>query len=213
MSALAKLIVQSGSKPGTEIDLSYDVVTLGRAPSCQVVLDEPFASRRHAQIVFRNELYWLRDLKSKNGTYLDEVRLDGEARLDDGAEIRIGDTRLRFYDLAATRTHIAPPSDPPSMPWQMPLEVIESAREVWLAGQRLDPPLSPKQFDLLLLLWQQRGQAVSKDDIAAAVWPEAEADAVYNYQVDKMVSRVRDRLGKTFIETVWGYGYKLVIKE
>lgn len=206
----AKLVMITGPSPGQEIDLQHDVTTLGRAVSCQVIIEGEFASRRHAQIIRRDEVYWLRDLDSKNGTYLDGELVAGEVRLDDGAEIRIGETSFHFYDLAATRTHPAVdresgPSSPPT-----PLQVIAAAREVWVHGQKLDPPLSPKQFDLLCFLWRQRGQAVSKDDIAAAVWPEAASDAVYDYQIDKMVSRLRERLGKEFIETIWGFGYKLV---
>jgi len=209
MSGLAKLVITSGLNPGAEISLNYDVITMGRAASCQVVLEGNFISRRHAQIIYRDELYWLRDLGSKNGTLLDGQRISGETRLDDGAEIQIGDVDLRFYDLAATRTYPAIKTMVESSTEIFALQVIETAREVWLGGQKLEPPLSPKQFDLLCYLWQNRGQAVSKDDIAAAVWPEVAADAVYNYQIDKMVSRLRERLGKQMIETVWGFGYKL----
>ncbi|HEX9921590.1 MAG TPA: winged helix-turn-helix domain-containing protein, partial [Anaerolineae bacterium] len=73
----------------------------------------------------------------------------------------------------------------------------------------LTPPLSVKQFDLLLYLYQRAGEVVSKDELASAVWPEAAGDGIYDYQVDKMVSRVRERIGKDWIETVWGYGYRL----
>ena len=52
------------------------------------------------------------------------------------------------------------------------------------------------------------GEAVSKDEIIAVVWPETDT-GVYDYQIDKMVSRVRERIGKEWIETVWGYGYRL----
>ena len=82
-------------------------------------------------------------------------------------------------------------------------------RDVWVQGEQLEPPLSPKQFTLLLYLYQRAGEAVSKDELASAVWPEAAGDAVYDYQIDKMVSRVRERIGKEWIETVWGYGYRL----
>ena len=133
-------------------------------------------------------------------------------RLTDGAEIHIGQAAFRFYDLAATRTHPAVGAIEATSNQPFPLHINEAAREVWLHGEMLHPPLSPKQFNLLRCLWQHQGQAVSKDDIAAAVWPEAVSDAVYNYQIDKMVSRLRERLGKETIETVWGFGFKLVLK-
>jgi DNA-binding response OmpR family regulator len=168
-----------------------------------VVIDNDFASRRYAQIVRPGELYWLRDLDSENGTLLDNEPVRAEAPLADGAEIRIGAVILRFVDLAATRTQ-------PNLATAVaPLRVDSSARQVWLHGEVLAPPLTAKQFDLLLYLYQRTGEAVSKDELAAAVWSEDQSEAVYDYQVDKMVSRVRERIGKEWIETVWGYGYRL----
>ncbi|MEM7028421.1 MAG: FHA domain-containing protein [Chloroflexota bacterium] len=214
--ATAKLIRLIPSGANEEIDLIHDVTTLGRAATCQVVIAGEFASRRHAQIIRRDEMYWLRDLGSKNGTRLNSAPVRTEMRLVDGAEIKIGDAAFRFYDAAATSTFTGVDIEA-TEPGQQHLSadglrVIEAAREIWLNNQKLDPPLSPKQFDLLLYLWQRKGQAVSKDEIALAVWPEAASDAVYNYQIDKMVSRLRERLGKEQIETVWGYGFKLRIK-
>lgn len=204
---IARLIqITSDSPEAGEIALTEDVTTLGRAATCQIVLDGQFASRRHAQIVRRQEQYWLRDLGSKNGTLLNNAPLTDEMPLHDGAEIRIGEAAFRFVDPAATRTQ------PGLKLLNLPVRVDNETREVWLHNQRLEPPLSIKQFDLLLYLYQRAGEAVSKDELALAVWPEAEREGVYNYQVDKMVSRVRDRIGKEQIETVWGYGYRLTLE-
>jgi hypothetical protein len=206
---VAKLIVKSGmpGEPGQEILLSQDVTTLGRAPSCQVVLDSDFASRRHAQVIRRDQVYWLKDLGSKNGTLLNNEPVAGEIQLNDGAEIRIGETAFIFVDLEVTRTYPSVATAPATA-----LHVEENTREVWVHGKKLAPRLSLKQFDLLKFLFLRAGEAVSKDEIIAAVWPEEETDAVYDYQVDKMVSRVRERIGKEWIETVWGYGYRLHLK-
>jgi DNA-binding response OmpR family regulator len=203
-SNIARLVVRAGiGRVGQEILLADDVTTLGRAATCQVVLDNDFASRRHAQIIRRDELYWLRDLDSKNGTLLDNEPVTAETPLADGAEIRIGSIVLCFVDPAVTRTQ------PNLAAVEALLRVDASARQVWLHGQLLTPPLTAKQFDLLLYLYQRAGEAISKDELATAVWPEDQSEAVYDYQVDKMVSRVRERMGKEWIETVWGYGYRL----
>jgi hypothetical protein len=189
-----------------EILLDDDVTTLGRAASCQIVIDNDFASRRHAQIIRRDELYWLRDLRSKNGTLLDDQPVTTEMPLNEGAEIRIGETLFRFIDPMSTRTQPGVAGGP------LPIRVDADSRDVWLHGQKVEPPLSLKQFELLHYLYQRAGEAVSKDELASAVWPEAEGDSIYDYQIDKMVSRVRERIGKEWIETVWGYGYRLKIE-
>lgn len=205
--AVAKLMIIGGAavESGQEVALDQDVTTLGRAPSCQVVIDSDFTSRRHAQIVRRDQGYWLRDLGSKNGTLLDDEAITTEMPLADGAEIAIGEARFRFVDPAATRTH------PASSLTASKLYVDAGTRDVWINGERIEPPLSLKQFDLLHHLYLRTGEAVSKDEIATAVWPETET-GVYDYQVDKMVSRVRERVGKEWIETVWGYGYRLRVE-
>lgn len=205
--AVAKLIIIGGVSGGSsqEVALAQDVITLGRAPSCQVVIESDFASRRHAQIVRREQGYWLRDLGSKNGTLLNDEAVAMEMPLADGAEIAIGEARFRFVDPAATRTH------PGTSLTASKLYVDVGTREVWVNREKVEPPLSLKQFDLLHHLYLRAGEAVSKDDIAAAVWPETET-GVYDYQVDKMVSRVRERIGKEWIETVWGYGYRLRVE-
>lgn len=198
-------LIRRGEQGGgnSEIPLVDDVTTLGRAPSCQVIIDNDFASRRHAQIIRRDDSYWLRDLDSKNGILLDGQRVTVESLLVDGAEIRIGEALFYFVDPAATRTH-------PGVAHESALLRVEpESRSVWLRGQPLDPPLSVKQFELLWYLYQRPGEAISKDELAGAVWPEVVGEGIYDYQIDKMVSRVRERIGKEFIETVWGYGYRL----
>ncbi len=201
---VAKLIRRGSAVPSErEILLTNDVTTLGRANNCQVVIDSDFASRRHAQIVRRDESYWLRDLDSKNGTLLNNEPVTGEAPLTDGAEIRIGEAVFFFVDPLVTRTQ------PGVVGSSASIFVEAETRSVWLHGQPLEPALSVKQFQLLLYLYQRAGEAVSKDELAAAVWPEVATNAIYDYQIDKMVSRVRERIGKEWIETVWGYGYRL----
>ncbi len=201
---IAKLIRRSGGgQLNEEIGLSDDVTTLGRATNCQIVIDSTFSSRRHAQIIRRDELYWLRDLNSKNGTLLNYEPVITEMQLFDGAEIGIGETVFRFMDPMVTRTQ------PGLAGTRSTLWIELNRREVWLQGEKLDPPLSLKQFNLLHYLYQRHGEAVSKDELATAVWPEAEREGIYDYQVDKMISRVRERIGKEWVETVWGYGYRL----
>ena len=73
---------------------------MGRSPLCDLVLDDSEASRRHARVALMDEQAWIVDLGSANGTLV-----DGDAatrvRLRDGAEILLGNTRLR---LRAART-------------------------------------------------------------------------------------------------------------
>jgi DNA-binding response OmpR family regulator len=176
------------------------------------VLDDQFASRRHAEIRSIDNAYQVRDLDSKNGVIINGRRLatGASAWLEDGSEIQFASTSFRFHDPSATVT--APSLIAVPVP---PLRVDPGTRQVYVDGGQIDPPLSVKQFNLLWHLYQNRGRVVSKDEIAHAVWPESEG-AVYDASIDRMVSRVRGRIEPEnseeprFILTVRGYGYKLL---
>jgi DNA-binding winged helix-turn-helix (wHTH) protein len=62
----------------------------GRAPESSIALDSPKVSRHHAEIVVDGVLITVRDLDSKNGTYVRDTRITQPTRLESGDEIRIG---------------------------------------------------------------------------------------------------------------------------
>lgn len=72
-----------------------DFVSLGRDPDNQVVLDDEFASSRHARIERKNGVFMLRDLRSRNGTFVNGARVF-EAQLNDGDRVRAGQTEFLF---------------------------------------------------------------------------------------------------------------------
>jgi ABC-type multidrug transport system ATPase subunit/pSer/pThr/pTyr-binding forkhead associated (FHA) protein len=73
-------------------------LTVGRDPSCDIVLNFPNVSRRHCQIVQGAQGYYIEDLKSRTGTYLNGMRIAQRERLKSGAEVRIGLTQFIFRD-------------------------------------------------------------------------------------------------------------------
>ena len=70
-------------------ELEQKPVTIGRSPDADIVLSDERSSRLHCGIRFLDDEYFLRDLKSKNGTFLNEERVE-MARLTPGDRIRIG---------------------------------------------------------------------------------------------------------------------------
>lgn len=211
MSRFGKLICVSGPHAGQEYELGQDVTIVGRTAEASIRLEDQFASRQHAEVRHVDNAYQVRDLHSKNGVFVDARRLPsgGTAWLSDGMEVQFASTRFRFYDPSATVT--APSLIAVREPG---LRVDITTRQVYVDGVPLDPALSVKQFDLIWFLYQNRGRVVSKDEIAQAVWPEAEGD-VYDANIDRMVSRVRSRIepngdeNTRFIHTIRGYGYQM----
>ncbi len=214
MGRFGRLICTSGSKAGTEYELTDEVITIGRSTNSHIVLDDQFASRHHAELRRHENAYQVHDLQSKNGVTVDGVRLasGGTVWLQDSSEIQFASTRFRFYDPSATVT--APSLIAVREPG---LKVDMNTRQVFVDGELLAPALSTKQFELLWFLYQNRGRVVSKDEIAQAVWPEMEGE-VYDANIDRMISRVRSRVEPDnleeprFIATVRGYGYRLMVE-
>jgi pSer/pThr/pTyr-binding forkhead associated (FHA) protein len=214
VSRFGRLVCISGPNAGTAYELAQEVVRIGRSADSDIVLEDQFASRHHAEIRRVEGAYQVHDLSSKNGVAVNGARLPsgGSAWLDDGGEVRFASTSFRFHDPAATVTA------PSLVAVREPaLRVDITTRQVYVDGVLLDPPLSAKQFDLLWFLYQSRGRVVSKDEIAQAVWPEAGGD-VYDANIDRMISRVRSRIEPEdseeprFIVTVRGYGYQMLLE-
>ena len=211
MSLYGKLVCLNGPNSGKEYDLDQDLIPIGRSSKSAIVLDDQFASRNHAEIRRFENAYKVFDLHSKNGVHVDGQTLAPGASewLTDGSELRLASTVFRFYDPSVTMTA-------PSLVAvrESGLRVEPSTRQVYVDGQLLEPPLSAKQFDLLWYLYENRGRAVSKDEIALAVWPEADGD-IYDSNIDRMISRVRGRIEPAnsddtrFLTTVRGFGYRL----
>lgn len=67
---------------------------LGREPACQVVLSDPTVSRRHARLRFRDGVWLIEDLRSRNGTIVNGVAV-GRCELRPGDELRLGGSLLQ----------------------------------------------------------------------------------------------------------------------
>jgi len=92
-----RLVVERapGHDPGMIYDLDADVV-LGRGDRAEIRLEDPFASSRHARVYRQGNILVIEDLRSTNGTYLNEELLETPRPLHPGDRIRIGDSEFTF---------------------------------------------------------------------------------------------------------------------
>jgi pSer/pThr/pTyr-binding forkhead associated (FHA) protein len=90
------LVVTAGALKGTTLDLSQQQITLGRANDATLVLNDDYASSRHARIFPQDGQWIVEDLGSTNGTYLDRQKVTRPTPVPVGVPIRIGKTVLEL---------------------------------------------------------------------------------------------------------------------
>ena len=90
------LVVTAGALKGTSLDLSQQQITLGRANDATLVLNDDYASSRHARIFPQDGQWIVEDLGSTNGTYLDRQKVTRPMPVPVGVPIRIGKTVLEL---------------------------------------------------------------------------------------------------------------------
>ena len=90
------LVVTEGSLKGTTIALGQAPILIGRAPECTLVLDDDYASGRHARLSLQHGTWMVEDLGSTNGTFLGRNRVQDPVPIAPGAAVRIGRTVLEL---------------------------------------------------------------------------------------------------------------------
>lgn len=191
--------------------LDKDSVILGRDDECDIVVPERQISRQHIRIFREDSSYFVEDLESRNGTWVNGQRIQGVQEIFDGDEIHVAlALRLRFVGSGAT----AP------LPFELPdniggrLRLDREARRVFIADEEIDPPLSLPQYRLLELLFINDGRVCTRDTVVETVWPEVVGEGVSEQAIDALVRRLRDRLAEydpdiQYIVTVRGHGFRL----
>jgi Nif-specific regulatory protein len=121
---LAYLVIREGTKWADVFRLvPGQAVTIGRAPTNQIVVKDERCSRCHAEIFYSEGEWILRDLDSRNGTAVANTRIRGDYTLRAGDVVRIGQSQLRFvHDLTKAFTEA---QGPVAAPIEHPADKID----------------------------------------------------------------------------------------
>ena len=214
---VASFSVNKGIDGISMIPIDASSVIAGNSDAVDIKLENRFVSRRHFQVRFDSDVFYISDLGSTNGTYLNGNKLNPneEQILRDGDMVGLGvdEVLLVFSGPVGTVRIDTAVIARANRGNEGDLVVDSSSRDVWVRDKKL-PSLPRKEFDILERLFQNRGQAVSRDDIAAAGWPER-PDDVPNSDIDQYIRRLRRKIEENpskpkIILTRVNYGYTIL---
>jgi hypothetical protein len=157
------------------------------------------SARFLATFALPGEYYYLQDLDSKNGTWVNGKQVKAATvPLRDGDEIQLA--------LAVKMTFVGSEATAPLMVDELPstlgrLQINRDSRRVFVMGAEVDPPLSLPQYRLLELLYDGAGAVRTRDEVVESVWPEAVGEGVSEQAIDALVRRLRDRLAEATLIT------------
>lgn len=182
--------------------LDAEVCTIGRAPSCLIVVPRKIVSRLHARIQREGPRYLLIDAGSANGTFVNGQRLGQPHLLQHRDSIGMGAAApiLRFAD-----------PDPTFVPAGR-LRYHEAELRFTLDQQPLE--LTPSQFRLLKHLYDHAGSPCTRASCARAIWGRDYDPGLDSAALDRTVANLRGLLRKIDpafegLETRRGTGYQL----
>lgn len=96
---VAWLVVTTGAARGQDHRLPSGTLRVGHGPNCEIrIAGDTYISTQHAEITFRSGAFWIKDLNSTNGTFVNEGPVS-EVALADGDRVRVGMTELVFKSL------------------------------------------------------------------------------------------------------------------
>jgi pSer/pThr/pTyr-binding forkhead associated (FHA) protein len=191
-----KLFVLEGPKAGQEFELSQPNTSLGRESGVDIVLTTTAVSRRHAQVTQENSQYYIEDLGSSNGTYLNGQRISGRQMLRDGDQVGLGQSVIMRFDAPAKddATAIYDPSmDAGTAAFDNPATTIEPP----IAAAAAPPPppqLAPEpQPQLIITIGSGVPQTYDLAKATLKIGRSPESDIVLD---SKIVSRLHLTLKK-----------------
>jgi serine phosphatase RsbU (regulator of sigma subunit)/pSer/pThr/pTyr-binding forkhead associated (FHA) protein len=189
---MAILELVKGSAPGTRFELDGERAVIGRSADCEVPLDVPAISRRHAAILRERGHYFIEDLQSRNGTFLNDTRITERALLGEGDRLVICDQEFRFYSGVGTGL----------------LDPLRNLEESSIA-QIVDDETTPGRASVMATLDVSSGSASwglsAKPEVKLAALLEITNALAQTLSVEGILPKLLDSLFKIFTQADRGF--------
>ncbi|HUY31407.1 MAG TPA: SpoIIE family protein phosphatase [Pirellulales bacterium] len=197
---MALLQSLNGLNPGQQYPLSGQRAVMGRHPDCDIVLDVGAVSRQHAQILIVNDEFFVEDLESRNGTFVNGQLVRGRQLLRDNDRVKICDLLFSFH-------HGTPPANggddgdrrPPS----------SSCSSVALVMDEGDGPSSNSTIMSTLDVRSSRGGTARETTVNPELKLRALLEISRNLSstltLDEVLPKILDSLFKIFLQADRGF--------
>ncbi|MCC7475972.1 MAG: SpoIIE family protein phosphatase [Pirellulales bacterium] len=189
---MAILELVKGFAPGTRFEIDGDRTVLGRSADCEIPLDVPAVSRRHAAIVQERGHFFLEDLQSRNGTYLNDTRVTERTPLGEGDRLLVCDQEFRFYTGHGTGM-------------LDPMRNLEESRAVEL----VDDLATPARTNVMATLDVSGGSASwglsAKPEVKLAALMEISNSLAKTLSVEEILPKLLESLFKIFVQADRGF--------
>ncbi|MCS7156675.1 MAG: SpoIIE family protein phosphatase [Blastocatellia bacterium] len=138
---MLKLLVRTPGHPPVTFEVTKRRIAIGRSAHNDLCLEDPFASRVHAELRCEGQTYWLTDLGSANGTYVNGVRIRETVPIAPGDRLQIGETILEVL------SGVDVPSRVTSLAGESAREIVARPEMAISSGER--PPLAPEVHSVM----------------------------------------------------------------
>jgi len=203
---MPKIIILNGVGQGLEYRIKDEAI-LGRQTSNSIPIQDSKASRQHTRIFLKNGLYYIEDLKSRNGTLVNN-QLITNIQLFDGDEIQIGETKLVFQSKVQKRSDLSLEETMPLTP--ISVEELEEEETRFVSRSRENIPEltqidleNEKTLDIddefvLSGLNPENSDTYKKQKISIPQWDKIISNAVKNSKEYKEPPKSKDYLLSTY---------------
>src|SRR5262245_38864695 len=177
--------VIKGPNAGRRYPLDDKCTVIGRQPDAGIYLESLAVSRHHAQIICEDGVYFVQDVGSSNGTYVNGHRIAGRVPLTDRDTIQIGP-----YEMGVVVEPPSQPSDPP--------QVIRARVDAQASNHTLFAQNPAHKLELMLQIAQDMGHTLDLDpllgrllDHLLRLFPQADRGMVLLCEGEKLIIRAQ----------------------
>src|SRR5437763_9582435 len=180
---MALISFLKGANQGASVELVGDKIILGRNQACTVVLNVPAVSREHAVIRRIAGKFYIEDMKSRNGTFVNNKEVTTRTLLKDNDKIKICDNLLAFYE------------QPPKPPLPQEIKAEPPQEEEEEDASTVEATLTGSSKQIL--------EAQPAEKLALLI--EVGADLSQTFNVDQLLPKIVDSLFQVFRQADRGF--------